>query len=250
MSENKNINSGKKEDLKEPPEFVVTESALKLQISMEDILSRLVNRTELSLYDDEFYSNFRRFLDLYDRFLMELIYASAVNVVCSAGCSTCCCHWVEDVSSLEGAVIGRYLMENHPDMIDSVISSFRRDEEVFYSLCGLVDEKISEFTSDSDEIPDKYEILLSCFYQLERPCALLDDNGRCVVYPVRPLSCRDYINLRNSAACLPDNINEVESSTLIMYSPDSVIQLLEKLNSRFDECSGDTSLRSLLLNFL
>jgi len=250
MKENTGPVSGINEDPGNPPTFIITESSGMLLKSIESILAELINRIDLSPSNDEFYNIFLNLFDLYDRFQKEVIAASGINIVCGAGCAQCCCHWVEDVNSFEGAIISRYLIDNHPEIISSVITSFREDAEVLDSLCDLLDEKVLEFTSGSEEIPDQYELLLSCFYQLERPCALLDEKGHCVIYPVRPFTCRDYLNVRDTAACLPDRINDENYATLIMYLSDTVSQQLEILHNRFDDGSDDMSLRSLLVRCL
>lgn len=249
MAENNSKINAVNNDLNNPPSLNITESSRILLTSIEDILVDLVNRADLSPSDDEFYYKYRRILDIYDHFQNEVIDASGISTVCSAGCSSCCCHWVEDVNSFEAYIIGRYLNENSPDMIDSVIMLFREDAEVLNSLRDIVDGKSAEYTSVSDEITDQYDLLLACFYQLERPCALLDDNGCCSVYPVRPFTCRDYMNIRDKTACLPDRIIEGEPATLILYLSDFISQQLEILHRRFDDGSDDMSLRSLLVRF-
>jgi len=249
MTGSSNIKNGSSEDLQSPPAIIITESARILLGQIEDILADLVNRTDLYPSDDEFYDKYRQLLDLYDILQHQILDASGINVVCTAGCSNCCCHWVEDVSSFEGIIISRYLYEHYPEMVDSVITSFRKDEQVLNSLSGLVEEKTAGDSSVSVDIPDPYDLLLSCFYQLQRPCALLDADGRCIVYPVRPFTCRDYLNLRDPAACLPDRINDEEHSTLMLYLSDTVSDRLEILHKRFDHGSDDRSLRSLLVRF-
>lgn len=250
MTEKDNIVSGNNDGSGSLPSFVMTETSRMLLNSIEIFLTELVSRTDLHPADDEFYNKYTAILDLYDRFQHEVINASGIITVCGAGCSHCCCHWVEDVNSFEGIIISRYLAEHHPDLIYSIMESFRQDEEVLESLCGLVDEKIDEYSSFTDDIPDKYDLLLSCFYQMERPCALLDKNGCCIVYPVRPLTCRDYLNIRDCNACLPDRINEEKEATLIMDISDKVSELLELLHRRFDQGDDNMSLRSLLVRYL
>jgi Fe-S-cluster containining protein len=250
MTEKNDIIAVYNKDPDNPPPFVMTESARMLLGSIENLLGELVNQADLRPSDDEFYHKFLSIFDLYNRFQHEVINASGINTVCGAGCSHCCCHWVEDVNSFEGIIISRYLAEHHPELVYSIIESFRKDEAVLESLCGLVDKKVAEYSSFTDDIPDKYDLLLSCFYQMQRPCALLDKNGRCIVYPVRPLTCRDYLNVRDPDACLPDLINEEKEATLIMDISDKVSELLEILHQRFDYGDDNMSLRSLLIRCL
>jgi len=110
-----------------PPDFVMTESSRTLLFSIENLLDDLVNRIDLVPSDDEFYSKFREILSLYDRLQIEILNASGISVVCGAGCSRCCCHWVDDVNSFEAVIISRYLKEHHPDIVESVIRFFQED---------------------------------------------------------------------------------------------------------------------------
>lgn len=250
MTDKNDIINGNSGELKDPPAIIMTESARILLSTIEDILAEFVNSPELSPCDDEFYNKYRHLLDLYDDLQQQVADASGIKVVCTAGCSNCCCHWVEDVNSFEGIIIGRYLNEHHPGMTGTVITTFRKDQKVLDSLWTLVNEKTAAYTPDTEDLPDPYDLLLSYFYQAQRPCALLDDKGCCIVYPVRPFTCRDYLNLRDPAACLPDRINEEEYATLILYLSDIVSERLEILHRRFDDGSDDKSLRSLLVRCL
>lgn len=250
MSKSKDIITGDDGVSDDSLIWSMTDSIRDLLGSISKILDDLISREDLFPGDDEFYEKYCKILVLYDRYRQELLNASGITVVCSEGCSLCCCHWVEDVNSFEAAVISRYLKRYYPDKVGDVIKSFVEDTEVFDSLRVVVDEKAAEYSSFPDEIGDRYELLLSCFYQLERPCALLDEKGRCVVYPVRPLSCRDYINLRDSEVCHPERINEEENATLVMFPPDTISQKLEILHRRFDSGSDNMSLRSLLIGNL
>jgi len=243
------INTGGN-DICSSPILNITETSSMMIKKLQDILDELIKRVDLFPSDDEFYYKYLSFLNLYDILQKEVIAESGISIVCRPGCTNCCCHWVDDVSSFEACIISRYLNDNHPNIIDSVITSFKKDAVVLSNLRDIVNKKTDKFLSQSDEIDDNYELLLSCFYQMERPCALLDEKGSCRIYPVRPLTCRDYINVRDRKACLPDYINEVEPATLILYLSDTVSQLLEILHSRFDDGSNNTSFRSLLVYFL
>ncbi len=231
------------------PDFIMSESARILLRSTEDILADLVNWNEMIPSDDEFFQAWRRVLDLYDRYQQEVLKVSGITIVCSPGCSTCCFHWVEDVSSFEAMIISRYLLHHYPDSVETVIESFRNDEEALDSLKSLVDEKIAEYRGSGEDLPDHYELLLSCFYQLERPCALLDEKGRCMIYPVRPLTCRNYLNLRDRNVCLPDRINTEEPATFILDISDIASARIEILHRRFER-ENDTSLRRQMLILL
>lgn len=238
------------ENYESPPCFVMTEFSQSILGSIEDILDNLIKRDDLAPSDNEFYDSFQEIYKLYDIFQYEVLAASGINAVCRAGCSHCCCHWVEDVNSFEAIIISRYLKENYHYRIEPIITSLRSDAEVLGSLGNIVEEKMSEYSSSSDEIDDPYNLLLSCFYQLGRHCALQDENGLCIVYPVRPFTCRDYFNIRDSRVCNPNQINEDENATLIIQLSEAMSEKLETLHQRFDDGRGNMSLRSLLVHFL
>lgn len=250
MSINKHEKISNNEDSGNPPDLIMTDSSQNLLVTIENILDDLIDRSDLYPSDDEFYYKFLNIMDLYDRYQKVVLSASGISIVCHAGCSYCCCHWVDDVNSFEALIIRRYLKEHHLNMVESVIRSFRKDAEVLDSLHAIVDEKSAEYPSYEEEIDDSCELLLSCFYQLDRPCALLDQKGCCIIYPVRPFTCRDYLNLLDPEACHPERINEDENATLIMYLPETVLQKLEILHRRFDDGNNNMSLRSLLLRHL
>ncbi|PKL19135.1 MAG: hypothetical protein CVV49_02335 [Spirochaetae bacterium HGW-Spirochaetae-5] len=233
-----------------PPEIVITESAGKIIITIEEILDYLISRKDLNPDDNLFYFKFREALDLYDLLLEEVLAASEISSVCKTGCKQCCCHWVENVSFVEGAVISRYLKENHPDLVGQITGSFREDADIFDSVCVSADDKIPEHHIFGDESDDRYDLILSCFYQFGRHCALLDKNGRCMVYPVRPFTCRDYFNVRDASACHPEKINDENNATLIVYISDAITEKIEVLHRRFNKVSDDMSLRRLLVRFL
>jgi Fe-S-cluster containining protein len=247
MTGSRDYLNGIKGDADNPPEIVITESAGRMIIMIEEILDYLISREDLNPADDISYGKFREVLDLYELLQIEVLAASNISSVCKTGCKQCCCHWVEDVSSLEGAIISRYLKENHPALIDRIIGVFREDTGIFESLCVSSDDNIPEYHFLQNEADDFYSLLLSRFYQLNRPCALLDKNGRCIAYPVHPLTCRDYFNIRDSSACLPERINDENNATLIIYLSDTIAQKVEILHRRFDDGSNDKSLRRLLV---
>lgn len=86
-------------------------------------------------------------------------------IACSAGCQHCCVVNVS-VSLLEGIAIARFLRE----LDDDVYAPLRlRLNKLWRDVRGLEDD----------------ERLV-----LQRKCAFLDNDGCCLIYPVRPLFCR------------------------------------------------------------
>lgn len=92
-------------------------------------------------------------------------------VACRAGCQTCC---ILNVSVLfpEAVAIHRFLTKR---LTDSELSSVRkRVREVNVRTRWLTDDERIE---------------------IHEPCAFLDEHGRCLVHPARPLLCRSVTSV-------------------------------------------------------
>ncbi len=250
MTENDRILNTEDEDPLPPPSIIITEPARLILNSVENILSELAGETGLDPSDDEFYYRYLTLLEQYDELQRIVLKASGIDSVCGEGCSCCCFHWVEDVNSFEAMIMGRYIEENFPEKRESIKNTFFEDQNIFDSMRDAAEKMTPSAESGPGDIPDSYDLHLSLFYQMRRPCALLDGNGRCIVYPVRPLTCRDYLNLRDPAACLPERIDQERYATLIISVSDTIIEPLEILHQRFDFGSGSMSLRKLIPRYL
>jgi Fe-S-cluster containining protein len=86
-------------------------------------------------------------------------------IACGPGCSGCC---VVNVSTLlpEGIAIARYVRQQSPEHEQEI---FARLDSLWCEIRGLEDE---------DRL------------FMRRTCGFLDEQGRCEIYPVRPLLCR------------------------------------------------------------
>lgn len=87
---------------------------------------------------------------------------------CTKGCSHCCYMAVE-VSSFEADMISRYLGRN------------KATEGQVISI-----DNVEEAKQEQDRSVRKYTGV---------KCSLLGDDGKCTVYPVRPIACRTHHNM-------------------------------------------------------
>ena len=89
----------------------------------------------------------------------------------------------------------------------------------------LIENRVNKEVSDLDTT----DLLLASYYQLERPCALLSDNGICSIYEIRPLTCRIYISFSDPHSCSAECINESNIPTYLLDLEESASKLLDMI---------------------
>lgn len=206
------------------------------------ILEELLDRNYPSCLDRGFLESYSDVLRLYDEYQQELQVALAGPVTCRRGCSRCCCHWVEDVYSFETEIVATYICQQEPSRIPAIIKRLSDDCAAFERL----DRTLQVESTDDDPI----DRLLFSFHRLQRRCPLLDRNGNCSIYPVRPITCRSYVSLTPPQWCDPQYQGQEESTTFMLDFGEEAASLLDELHFRFLRFGDDTGLRSLLLKYL
>lgn len=165
------------------------------------------------------------------------------NIECKKGCSDCCSHWVEDVYCFESEMIVSYIKENYPEKIERIQTAALEDEELFLTLyeelIGLEGDNFDEY----DELQ-----LLHLFRKLNRPCPLLE-NGKCLVYSIRPLTCRTFFSMNSQLCECGKESDQHKSGTFFIGPGEEVEELLDELHLKYDR-NGFTGLRSALVQLL
>lgn len=122
---------------------------------------------------------------------------------CRSGCNHCC-HMAVAVTRIEADAIGRYLGKD-------------------LAVTGTQHEYIDRHPEDVK----KYTGV---------PCTLLDAQGKCSVYPVRPIACRTHHNLAPDSNNCKLNVEEPEmtvSINLIGVNVAAVDIGLQEMNTTF-----------------
>jgi Uncharacterised protein family (UPF0153). len=231
--------------------LIVPESALALQKTIITRLKKLITRPYKSCLSKGFKTGYARILDLFEKYQHEVIQSNSYTVTCKKGCGICCYHWAEDVYSFEGKILSEYIQKKRASEIPSIRSVLKRDNAwleriksaVTVSMDNTCYKKVLGKT-------DPYDIVLSGFYQLKRPCPLLGKDGSCSVYAVRPLTCRIYVSFSHPKYCRPAHINEGKAATYLLDLEKDASDLFDELHFMYDECEGETGLRSMLLKLI
>jgi len=201
--------------------------------------------------DPTFATSYNTVLNLFGTYQQEIIAGSDYRVTCRKNCALCCYHWVADVYSFEAAIIAEHIKDCMPQKISALCATLREDAGLLQTLDDMLDERVLKSASPHTlEALDRDDMLLEGFYQLRRPCPLLDADDACSIYTLRPMSCRAYLSFSDPLLCDPDTIYYQEVRTCLCTLEQEADELLEELHTRYDHCDLDTSLRTLLPYYL
>ncbi len=229
----------------------VPESARAIQQLIIVRLESLVKGTFSSALDPGFQDVWREVLTLADHYQEAITGNARRSVTCAAGCFSCCCHWVEDVNSFEAEAIAAWLRRSAQGRIGAIIDRCNRDNAALSQLNSLVEAKIAVLDPAITEAIDPTDLLLASFYRLRKPCPLLEGNSRsCLVYPIRPLTCRLYVSFSNPVKCSPGYSDDNDIPAYLFDLEQCADELIDALHCKFMKFEGDTGLRSLLLKYL
>jgi Fe-S-cluster containining protein len=227
----------------------VPERARAIQRTMVERLESLLSSKTESCLSESFTSSWEGILSQLEAYQRAIIDASGLTVSCTKGCSVCCCHWVEDVKSFEAEILIEYLRKNHDRRIPRIIEKCRSDNNRFERLSAIVNQKLAAIKSTLRQKIDVTDLLLASFYQLRIECPLLD-NGNCMIYRVRPMTCRMYVSFSDPAQCNPERINKGRTPTYLFDPEEKIDCLIERLHATYIKSGKDTGLRSLLARYL
>jgi Fe-S-cluster containining protein len=232
--------------LPEPPQ--ATSAALKLEKEAITILKSLVKKQHSSCTSSAFRVGYERVLDLFGRFQKEVLDSYPLPVTCGAKCGACCHHWPEDTYSFEVEFIAEFLKKNVPRKIPGICKTLRADCDLLEKTRAIVAKKYSTKAMQKKlgDI-DPYDLVLSSFYEQDRPCPLLTKDGSCSIHPIRPLTCRVYVSFSPKKYCEPAQIGSEAALTCLLDFEQDASDLFDQLHFMYDMFDGDTSFRSMLL---
>jgi Fe-S-cluster containining protein len=233
------------------PLLSVPKPALDLQKIIIARLNKLIARRYRSCLCKGFKAEYSRIMDLFERYQREVVQAGPYHITCKKGCGVCCYHWAEDVYSFEGKILAEHIRKKRGLELASIMRVLKQDAVWRDRIKSAVTTSMTNpYYKKSLGKTDPYDVVLSGFYQLKRPCPLRGKDGSCSVYAVRPLTCRIYVSFSRPALCKPENINDGKTETYLLDLEKDASDLFDELHFMYDECEGDTGLRSMLLKLL
>lgn len=213
-------------------------------------LNTLNERNLPSPLHPDFISIYKNLLLKFNRYQGEVIRHYGKKVSCERCCTYCCFHWVEDVYSFEAEIIADYTKKNFPERVGAIVKKFQEDEEELVRLNDIMEQKLIENREDKEIADiDTTDLLLASFYQLKRECAFLLNDRTCLVYKVRPLTCRIYVSFSDPKFCSPEYINVSTIPTYLLDFEEKASRILDNLHERYNRYNK-SGLRSLLIDYL
>jgi Fe-S-cluster containining protein len=87
------------------------------------------------------------------------------------------------------------------------------------SLFEKIFNKFRETCPSDDESEDR---ALHGYFSEWVPCPFSDHKGDCLIYPVRPVSCRMYFSETDPKFCTPEFLKTDKNDSYIVYLPDNI----------------------------
>lgn len=146
----------------------------------------------------------------YDAYVAVLLRESRLQVACGAGCAHCCRHYVDSVESFELLFIHARLRSR--DDFGNLLLALHKRESLFRGLLG----------EEGAETEEGHDRALYRYYLEGRPCAFLEEGGRCGIYAMRPLSCRMFFSLSHPRYCRGRAIASPRNRNFQVELPDRI----------------------------
>ena len=157
-------------------EFLLKSSGREIRINPNNEIPKSPNPLKLSKWYEEELKWINKQID-------ELEEEFGMCNICKEGCNHCC-KLAVPVSHAELLIIQKETSKFSADIKDELLTKT-------VNICKLLDA--NELSSNIH--PSRHhsnEGIKASYYELNITCPLLNDEGRCMIYPVRPVSCCTY----------------------------------------------------------
>lgn len=155
----------------------------------------------------EFYNWYERIINRINYYGTEWEKQMNVKCGCHVGCKACCSMIIE-IYKLEAFVIIEYIKRTNQEYL------FKRVEDVCSEIKDIV--TTSPLGNNNHDEIEKFKLE---YLKKKIPCIFLVD-GKCSIYPVRPINCATYHSYGKSEECLKDDkVNNEESDAFVVDWP-------------------------------
>jgi Fe-S-cluster containining protein len=173
--------------------------------------------------------HFRAAMESYDRFIDHVVSAEEWEITCGKGCSACCRHELaRGVTALEAISIYHFVRPWKD--IDQIYENSGQNFICFQKvLLEIIRQDNRPLAPNDARIVEAH----LQYNRLRRPCAFLDlHEGKCRIYPVRPIVCRHFFSLSTADWCDPDHAFYLERDVRCMDPYREVKKKMNTINQR------------------
>lgn len=142
------------------------------------------------------------------------VMADKSGSVCKSGCAVCsCCSQLFKVTAVELEVISFHLM-NNPAALEAFLNNYLGRLEATEQ--ELLQQMYEVYTNGTDQ--EQRDVSVR-YFELNIPCAFLNQHAACMIYDLRPLVCAGFISY-NIGECVksPSGSITVEMRQLLASS--------------------------------
>lgn len=145
-------------------------------------------------------------------------------IQCRPACGNCCHHYPMSVEPFE--LVHLYANLRKREDFISVMEACQFRSGLFDSLY----EKELASLGSEDEAEDH---ALHDYFSQWKSCPFSNKVGDCMVYPIRPVSCRMYFSETDPMYCKPETLQTDKNESYIVYLPDSAEEAIYRISEHY-----------------
>ena len=170
----------------------------------------------------------REYHRLFSEYLDAVLPQQPRPIQCRPACGNCCHHYPMSVEPFELLTLYGDLRGRN-DLLDimeacqvrsSLFSRMFESRRTEAEKGEIADGEGQGSQMDLDDYAE--DKALHDYFAAWKPCPFSDKAGDCMVYPLRPVSCRMYFSETDPKFCTPEHLQTPENDSYIVYLPDSI----------------------------
>jgi Fe-S-cluster containining protein len=159
--------------------------------SFFDVVDQVLDESEGKHVKTVLIESFEKLLSQVDTEIEKIESEVGLHSACQLGCAHCC-YFPIIVTRLEAKLMMMFINRLPEERKQKIVKQVSDYNDAFTSKLTNIEQ--INFQKD-DSFKRKYK-------ELDLPCVFLDsDTNRCLVYEVRPIPCRTYVNYVDANVC-------------------------------------------------
>lgn len=168
----------------------------------------------------------KEYHDAFASYLTAILPQQPRPIQCRAACGNCCHHYPMSVEPFE--LIYLYSELRKRDDLISIMEACQVRSTLFEEMYEGNRQKNRSANVATDSVDDEdfdenaEDEALHQYFAAWKPCPFSNPVGDCMVYPLRPVSCRMYFSETDPKYCTPEHLRTSANDSYIVYLPDHI----------------------------